>query len=456
MNPTETYSVSQLNRQVRALLETNFNYVWVDGEISNLARPASGHWYFSLKDDKAQVRCAMFRGHNQRLKIQVANGDAVRVRARVSLYEGRGEFQLIAEHIEPAGAGALQAAFEACKAKLQAEGLFDPIHKKPLAEHIRSLGIITSATGAAVHDILTVMARRFPGIEIFLLPVAVQGEQAAMEIITAIKNANHWQRQGKCHLDVLIIGRGGGSLEDLQAFNQEAVARAIFDSRIPVVSAVGHEVDLTIADMVADVRAPTPSAAAELVSPDGDAILANLAYLEERVQQLIDQRLDYLRTHLLLTARALQHPRQRLREQMQRLDDIEQRLLSTQSSRLKLSRENLRFIQGQLRSLSPGNKIRDLGHQLSHLHQQLITANQHRLEVASEGLSYLAKILDSLSPLATLNRGFAVVSDPQGHVVSGVERLAAGDRLSTRLRDGVFECDVVAVNPLSTSPEDGY
>ncbi len=250
------------------LLESHFDFVWVEGEVSNFTVPSSGHWYFSLKDSGAQVRCAMFRNRNQRLRFTPANGDHIRLRCRVSLYEGRGEFQLIVEHLEQAGAGALQAAFEKLKARLLAEGLFDAQRKKPLPASVSRLGVITSPTGAAIHDILTVLRRRCPGIAVFLFPVAVQGEAAAREIAAAIERANRWQREGKVQLDALIVGRGGGSLEDLWAFNEEIVARAIAASELPIVSAVGHEVDFTIADMVADHRAATPSAAAELLSPD--------------------------------------------------------------------------------------------------------------------------------------------------------------------------------------------
>lgn len=456
MNPNETLSVSQLNRQVRVLLESHFHCVWVDGEVSNLARPGSGHWYFSLKDDKAQVRCAMFRSHNQRLKVKVDNGDAVRVRARVSLYEGRGDFQLIVEHLEPAGAGALQAAFEACKAKLQAEGLFDPDHKQPLPDPVRSLGVVTSPTGAAIHDILTVLDRRFPAIEVAVLPVAVQGDQAAEDIIAAIENANTWHQRGNYRFDVLIVGRGGGSLEDMQAFNQEAVARAIFNSDIPVISAVGHEIDYSIADMVADLRAATPSAAAELVSPDGDAIAGFLDNSEVRLGQLMERQLAYMSSQLELIARALQHPRQRLREQSQRLDDIEQRLLSNQSARLRLAGEKLHFMQRQLNGLSPRDTISRLGQQLTFCAQQLTAATHHRLGVAGEHLAYLGKILDSLSPLSTLERGYAIVSDNQGRVLTGVKDVHSGDRVSARLRGGKLECEVVEVTAINTSQEDVY
>ncbi|MFW5824439.1 MAG: exodeoxyribonuclease VII large subunit, partial [Marinobacter sp.] len=259
-------TVSELARQVRHLLESSFMQVWVEGELSSLSRPSSGHWYFSLKDQRAQVRCAMFRGFNQRVRPLPKEGDQVRIRGRVSLYESRGDFQIIVEHMEPAGLGALQQAFDALKARLQAEGLFAPERKKPLPAMPRHIGVVTSPTGAAIHDILIVLGRRCPGIPVTLYPTPVQGQTATASIVAAIQRA---VRHGQA--DVLIIGRGGGSLEDLWCFNEEAVARAIAACPIPTVSAVGHEVDVTIADFVADLRAPTPSAAAEKISPDQPA-----------------------------------------------------------------------------------------------------------------------------------------------------------------------------------------
>ena len=262
------FSVSELNRTVSQLFETQFPLLWVEGEISNFARPASGHWYLTLKDRQAQVRCAMFRNSNLRVNFTPANGSQVLVRCRVSLFEGRGDYQLIVEHMEEAGFGALQRQFDELKQKLANEGLFSPQQKKPLPTSINHIGIVTSPTGAAINDILSVLQRRFPSIKVTIFPTAVQGEQAAAQIVQAIANANRYTLNDRT-CDALIVGRGGGSLEDLWPFNEEIVARAIAASTIPIVSAVGHEIDFTIADFVADLRAATPSAAAELLSPDG-------------------------------------------------------------------------------------------------------------------------------------------------------------------------------------------
>ena len=389
--PPPTLSVSQLNRQVRTLLESHFDFLWVEGEISNFVAPSSGHWYFSLKDGSAQVRCAMFRNRNQRIKLTPESGDAIRLRCRVSLYEGRGEFQLIVEHLEPAGAGALQGAFEALKARLASEGLFEAERKQALPESISRLGIITSPTGAAIHDILTVLKRRCPAIEVYVIPVVVQGEQAAPDISGAIERVNRWQNDGKITLDALIIGRGGGSLEDLWAFNEELVARAIAASALPIVSAVGHEVDFTIADMVADQRAATPSAAAEMLSPDQREWQNQLNTLEQKLQLLIRRKLADAARELEHLRRRLRHPGHRLREQSQRLDDLEQRLQS---------------------------------------------AMQRKLDTAGTRLAHLAQVLDSLSPLSTLQRGYAIVSDSTGSVITDASTVSSGDKLEARLAKG--------------------
>jgi len=386
-----TLTVSQLNRQARVLLESHFDYLWVTGEVSNFAAPSSGHWYFSLKDEGAQVRCAMFRNKNQRVKHTPGNGDAIRLRARVSLYEGRGEFQLIVEHLEPVGAGALQAAFEALKARLAAEGLFDASRKQALPDPVSRLGVITSPTGAAIHDILTVMKRRCPSISVHLIPVAVQGENAALEISSAIERVNRWQNQDKIALDALIVGRGGGSIEDLWAFNEEVVARAIVASKLPIVSAVGHEIDFTIADMAADQRAATPSAAAELLSQDQREWQNQLVAMEEQLLRLMQGKIAYAARELEHLRRRLRHPASQLREQSQRLDDLE---------------------------------------------QQLKAAIQRKLQLAGTRLAHLSQMLESLSPLNTLQRGYAIVTDSTGSVVTDASTMSRDDKVEARLAKG--------------------
>ena len=376
-NPSERqiFSVSQLNRSVRHLIETQLPLLWVEGEISNFARPASGHWYLTLKDDQAQVRCAMFRNTNQRVGFKPANGTQVLIRCRAGLYEGRGEYQLVIEHMEEAGFGALQRQFEQLKQQLAAEGLFDNQHKKPMPESVRHIGVITSATGAAVKDILSVLNRRFPAIKISIFPTAVQGAPAAAQIVDAISNAN---RHGQC--DALIVGRGGGSLEDLWPFNEEIVARAIFASEIPIVSAVGHEVDFTIADFVADLRAPTPSAAAELLSPDGEDMLNQFEGFEillgeamvRKIRQL-EQRTDYLQ-------KRLQHPGRKLQEQAQHLDHLDIRLRRAIAGNMQQQASRMNSLQDKLVRQSPRQALTQRQQRITGSVKQMMRAVSQQLQ----------------------------------------------------------------------------
>lgn len=443
--PPEVLTVSQLNRRAKSLLESHFDFAWVGGEISNFATPASGHWYFTLKDGNAQVRCAMFRNRNQRLRFTPNQGDEVRVRCRVSLYEGRGEFQLIVEHLEPAGAGALQAAFEQLKAKLQQEGLFDESRKRALPETASALGVITSPSGAAVHDILTVLKRRNPGIAVYLLPVQVQGEGAAQQIADAIRLANRACAEGVVHLDALIVGRGGGSLEDLWAFNEEEVARTIAASELPVVSAVGHEVDFSIADFVADWRAPTPSAAAELLSPNQQEWQQLLLSMEINLAQLLQHRLTRLGVRLQHLRQRLRHPGAQLREQAQRIDDLEQRLLLAQTNSLRRRSAQLALLQSRLHNQSPLPNIAHLTAQTRELQRRLHAAVQQRVQDAGARLAHLAQMLDSLSPLSVLARGFAIVTDSQGNIIKSAAEVTTDDEVSARLAQGELSLKVLEV-----------
>jgi exodeoxyribonuclease VII large subunit len=392
----EVYTVSRLNREVRLLLEENFLSLWIEGEISNFAAPQSGHWYFSLKDAAAQVRCAMFKGQNQRLNLVLKDGMHVLARARISLYENRGEFQLLVDHIEEAGIGKLQREFEALKKRLSAAGLFDTAHKKPLPALPRCIGVITSPTGAAIRDILHVLKRRFPAVPVIIYPTLVQGEIAAPDIVGAIQTAN---RRREC--DVLILTRGGGSLEDLWAFNEEIVARAIYDSIIPIISGIGHEIDFTIADFTADMRAPTPSAAAEMVSPNKNELVQSIAQAQKHLLQLLKQTFHQLKQSLEWAGQYLrqQHPKHRLTEQMQRLDFYQ----------LTLSRLQLELL-GNIRA---------------------------KLEM------FHAK-LDTLSPLATLKRGFAIVTlEKNQAILRSAKQAAPGDCIHLQLMEGSIRCTVI-------------
>jgi exodeoxyribonuclease VII large subunit len=444
--PPPTLTVTQLNRQAKSLLEGHFDFVWVSGEISNFAAPSSGHWYFTLKDGSAQVRCAMFRNRNQRVRFEAANGDAIRLRCRVSLYEGRGEFQLIVEHMEAAGAGALQAAFEALKTKLHSEGLFDSDRKHALPSHVSHIGIVTSPTGAAIHDMLTVLKRRCPTIAVSLLPVAVQGGAAAGQISAAIERANRWHIEGKVKLDVLIIGRGGGSLEDLWAFNEEVVARAIAASDLPIVSAVGHEVDFSIADLVADHRAPTPSAAAELLSPDQREWEQQLAGFSKLLQQRIQTKLETGATALNHLHKRLKHPGSLLREQSQRLDGIEQRLIFAQQTANRTRRSQLEMAKSRLRASSPSQRLSSHIAANERIAARLNTLVLGKLESSRTRLSHMGALLDSLSPLRTVERGYAIVSDPTGRVITRAASVSKGDIVHAKLAAGELKLSVIDVS----------
>ena len=325
---TEIYTVSELNTEARTLLEDNFFGVWIEGEISNFVAPGSGHWYFSLKDDNAQVRCALFKGSQRKINFTPKNGMQVLLRARVSLYEPRGDFQLIADFMEERGEGKLRRAFEALKKKLEAAGWFNEDIKKEIPEYPQCIGVITSSTGAAIRDILHVLKRRYPCVPIIIYPTLVQGDTAAPAIVKAIQTAN---TRNEC--DVLIVARGGGSLEDLWPFNEEVTAKAIFESKLPIISGVGHEIDFTIADFVADVRAPTPSAAAEIAVPDRMELLQSLRRQGIQLIRHIQQKMNAEKQQLVWVQKHLQqqHPRRQLAERMQQLDFSEARFIQLQN-----------------------------------------------------------------------------------------------------------------------------
>ncbi len=437
----DVYTVSRLNREVRTLLEAGFPAIWIEGEISNLRRPPSGHLYFSLKDAHAQVGCALFRNQSRLLGIEPRDGMHVLIRARVSLYEGRGEFQLVVEHLEEAGEGALRRAFEALKQRLAKEGLFDSAHKKPLPRLPRRIGLITSPAGAVLHDILTTLARRFPAIPVLLYPVPVQGEGAAERIAAMIRLAGE-----RRDCDVLILARGGGSPEDLKAFNEEIVARAIYDCPIPLVCGVGHETDFTIADLVADARAPTPTAAAELLSPDHREWLARYRALEQRLIGRMRDRLRQLALHCDWLTTRLVHPHRRLSSLRGRLQTL--RLRSELAVRnLLRSRENaLRALTARLQANSPRARFRRLEHERQRL-DLLLTALMHRcLERNRARLHQAMQALHTLSPLATLERGYAIVTRlPSGELLRAASGCAPGERVRARLARGELECVVEKV-----------
>jgi len=437
-------TVSELNHQARHLLESSFMQVWVEGELSGFSRPSSGHWYFSLKDQKCQIRCAMFRGANQRIRTLPREGDQIRIRGKVTLYENRGDFQIIVEHLEPAGLGALQQAFEALKARLQGEGLFDPARKKPIPATPRHIGVITSPTGAAIHDILTVLKRRCPAIPITLYPTAVQGQAATADIVQAIDRA---QRHGLA--DVLIIGRGGGSLEDLWCFNEEAVARAIAACPIPTVSAVGHEVDVTIADFVADLRAPTPSAAAEKISPDQQDWLRRLTEQQGRLGQSARRLLQRLDNQLGHLSARLRDPRRELLEKAQRMDELELRLNKAIRNRLDQQKQKTDYLLQRMSAQSPRRTLKTASEQTQQLEERLTLAARHLLRQKDERLQHIAQTLHVVSPLATLGRGYAIVKDDNDRIVRKAGDLETGSQITARLGHGSVSARVTEINSSS-------
>ncbi len=433
-------SVSDLNRAARGLLEGGFPLLWVEGEISNLARPASGHLYFSLKDAQAQVRCALFRNRGQLLRFKPADGMKVLVRGRVSLYEPRGDYQFIAEHLEEAGHGALQRAFEELKARLAKEGLFDPGLKRPLPEAPRSIGVITSPSGAALHDILTVIRRRYPIARVVLYPTPVQGEGAATKIAAMIATAS-----ARAECDVLILARGGGSLEDLWAFNEEPVARAIRACRIPLVSGVGHEIDFTIADLAADLRAPTPTGAAELVTPDLSDWRELIIQRTERLYKAKLRILENLHRRLDWCGERLQqlHPLRMLRDRSQRLDELQLRLLRSTQTHLRQGRGRLAELQASLRGHSPLQRLRRTSDRLTALDVRLQGAAQTLVTQRRSRVALSMRALDTVSPLATLDRGYVILSDAtNGKLLSHIDGIRMGHMIRARLADGSLLTEV--------------
>jgi len=415
------------------LLERGLGSLWLEAEISNLSRPNSGHWYFSLKDASAQVRCAMFRQRNMLCAFSARDGQKVLVRARIGLYEPRGEYQLIVDYMEDAGLGVLRRLFEELSTKLEREGLFAAQRKRPLPSLPKRIGIITSPTGAAVRDILHVLARRFPAAAVLIYPVSVQGAQAAAEITSAVEAAGR-----RCECDVLILARGGGSLEDLWAFNDERLARAIVASRIPIITGIGHEIDFTIADFAADVRAPTPSAAAELVVPDAEEWLTTLLRSGARLQRCMRRRLDEHRKRLRwLTGRAaLASPVARLGAQAQRLDELEQCLVRALRRRLQENREQLRWLTGRAAMVGPSARLSQQLLRLNVLDARLNRAGRQVLSSRRERLLPLVRTLNAVSPLATLERGYAIVSVEGGGILRDPAAAKPGTMIEARLARG--------------------
>ena len=432
------FTVTELTRNIQSLLESNFALLWIEGEISNLRRPASGHIYFTLKDDKSQIRAVVFRQALRSLKFGLEDGMQIVCRASLNVYEQRGEYQLIIDLVEPKGLGALQAAFEQLKARLQAEGLFDAARKRPIPFLAGRIAVVTSPSGAVIRDILTITARRFPSTHILIAPVRVQGAEAAGEIIQALEQVN-----GVPDIDVIVLARGGGSLEDLAPFNDEGVARAICCSKIPVVSAVGHEVDFTIADFVADLRAPTPSAAAELVVPLRRELEASVSELKARLFRYMDRVIDGYRDDLSSLGERMKHPGKRISDYCIQLDAETERLRSVLLKRLELARRDVAARKQNLMVFNLREKIKTRRLSLESASKDLAQSLTHRVNTLKQRLDHAIGLLDNLSPLAVLKRGYSIVRMfPDGPILRQAESVSPGSLIEVRLSSGELTAEV--------------
>ena len=437
----DIYSVSRLNREARGLLETGLPSIWITGELSNLSRPASGHWYFTLKDEDAQVRCAMFRQRNLAVRTGPRDGMQVLLRARVGLYEARGEYQLVVDHLEEAGEGELRRRFEALKQKLAAEGLFDAERKSALPRYPPRIGIVTSGSGAALRDVLNVLRRRSPGVPVLVYPVAVQGAGAAREIAAMLELADR-----RREVDTLLLVRGGGSLEDLWAFNDEALARTIAGLGLPLVTGIGHEVDFTIADFVADLRAPTPSAAAELAAPDANALLSALGIAAGRLRAAAARAVRRRGEVLVQAERRLKflHPAQAVRERMQRLDELQARSLAAIRREGRSRADRLLRLHAELTARSPAGRLAALRQRTVHASGRLAPTLRHGLALAGARLQSALRGLHTMSPLATLARGYAIVTvGRSGEVLRDAGKAPLGTELDVRLERGRLKARVL-------------
>ena len=447
MFPSQTITkniltVSKLNRLARSVLEAEIGQIWLSAEISNFVAASSGHWYFTLKDDRAQVKGAMFKGANRRVHQKPKEGDKVLVRANISLYEPRGDYQIIVEHMEPEGEGQLKQQFDVLKRQLASEGLFAQEYKKPLPETVLKVGIVTSATGAALHDILTVLQRRNPAIEVVIYPSQVQGDSAAALLCAAITLANL-----RNEVDVLIVGRGGGSLEDLWCFNNEQVARTIFASSIPIISAVGHEIDVSIADFVADMRAPTPSAAAELVSQDQSTLRSKILVQQDKLLKAYNRLLqERVHQHQTLKQRLLQnHPQKQLEQKSQYVDQLQATLQIAIKQRITQAKQQQQHIQNRLSLSSPQKLLQRHQQGLQQLQTTLHRSCQLLIDNKKQKLFNAMHLLDTVSPLATLARGYSI-SFKQGDIVKNTQQVQVGDTLVTRLEDGEIRSEISQIN----------
>lgn len=441
----EAVSVSELTRQVRELLEGEFGELWIEGEISNLRKHASGHQYFSLKDQGAQLRCVWFRGNSQFSSVQLRDGLQVQVFGEISVYEAQGQYQCIVRVVQARGQGALQAKFEALKRKLEAEGLFDPAGKQEIPRFPKTIAMVTSPTGAALRDMLNILSRRAPWVRLIIAPARVQGEGAAVEIVAALKRVIRLSGTKLPNIDTIVLARGGGSIEDLWNFNEEIVARAISDCPIPTVSAIGHEIDFTIADFVADLRAPTPSAAAELVVPDRSELVQQLQRSQTRLTNVLGTRIGHWNKVLAMVAKsgAFREPGRAVANHRQTLDRLAEDLREAAKTAIASQRDRLVSGERMLAASRPEALVERNRERLSAIANRLTLTQSSQIQRADQQLQAIRKLLKTLGPDSTLARGYSLTTDASGSIVTDSSELKCGQRLITKLAKGEFESEVV-------------
>jgi len=437
-NTQEIISVSEINRRAKSILEENFPFVWIQGEVSNFFSAASGHWYFSLKDESSEIRCAMFANKSHRITFEPKDGDHLVLNGTLSIFEGRGQYQIIVEHIELAGEGALLKAFEELKKKLLTEGLFDDSHKKKLPSYPRSIAVVTSPDGAVIQDIINVLSRRSPFFNLTVVPTLVQGEKAAPLICEALNKASNLE-----NIDLIILARGGGSIEDLWAFNNEEVARAIVNCPIPLVSAVGHETDFTISDFVADIRAPTPSIAAEIISQPYSELKETLEGYQSYLLKSVESQFDSQRTRITNLIKRIRHPGDKLREIGQKVDYLETALIQEMHQKVSFKKNQLNLTQLSLQQNSPQNKVKEAKVYLQNASKDLLKAFNLKIERKRKLLGELVATIEAVSPLSVLARGYSIIStEPEGKILSSSNQVKIGQTISAVLNKGSIKAEV--------------
>ena len=437
-NTQEIITVSEINRRAKSILEENFPFVWIQGEVSNFFSAASGHWYFSLKDESSEIRCAMFANKSHRITFEPKDGDHLVLNGTLSIFEGRGQYQIIVEHIELAGEGALLKAFEELKKKLLTEGLFDDSLKKKLPSYPRSIAVVTSPDGAVIQDIINVLSRRSPFFNLTVVPTLVQGEKAAPLICEALNKASNLE-----NIDLIILARGGGSIEDLWAFNNEEVARAIVNCPIPLVSAVGHETDFTISDFVADIRAPTPSIAAEIISQPYSELKETLEGYQSYLLKSVESQFDSQRTRITNLIKRIRHPGDKLREIGQKVDYLETALIQEMHQKVSFKKNQLNLTQLSLQQNSPQNKVKEAKVYLQNASKDLLKAFNLKIERKRKLLGELVATIEAVSPLSVLARGYSIIStEPEGKILSSSNQVKIGQTISAVLNKGSIKAEV--------------